>query len=159
MRSLNAFFVILFSFCQATQASDEPILGYWAAAGSIIQIKICERFICAEIVHLITEEGVDPLSILDENNSERELQNRTLIGVNLFDGFQQEFLSNEKIQGGRIYDPRRGKFYKSELTLLETGNLLVEGCLLFLCDGEEWLPLEVTLNPDGSRQATLKNSQ
>ena len=67
------------------------------------------------------------------------------------------FYSNSK--GGRLYDPRRGKFYSAELAMLENGNLLVEGCLLFICDGEEWFPLEVTINPDGSRQATPKGKQ
>jgi hypothetical protein len=43
--------------------------------------------------------------------------------------------------------------------MLENGNLFVEGCLLFICDGEEWLPLVVTINPDGSRQATPKSKQ
>ncbi|GIT21085.1 MAG: hypothetical protein CM1200mP40_07670 [Gammaproteobacteria bacterium] len=75
----------------------------------------------------------------------------------MFDGFSKELISNQSLEGGRIYDPRRGKFYSSELSLLENGNLLVEGCLLFICDGEEWFPLEVTINSDGSRQATFKN--
>ena len=72
---------------------------------------------------------------------------------------KKELLLNKTLKGGRIYDPRRGKFYNAELSMLENGNLFVEGCLLFLCDGEEWLPLEVTINPDGSRQATPKDNQ
>ena len=59
----------------------------------------------------------------------------------------------------QINHPRRGKFYNAELAMLENGNLFVEGCLLFICDGEEWLPLVVTINPDGSRQATPKGKQ
>jgi len=43
--------------------------------------------------------------------------------------------------------------------MLENGNLLVEGCLLFICDGEEWFPLEVTISPDGSRQAIPKDNK
>ena len=82
-----------------------------------------------------------------------------MVGINLFDGFEKELLSDKTIKAGRIYDPRRGKSYSAELTMLENGNLLVEGCLLFICDGEEWLPLIVTINPDGSRQATPKGNQ
>jgi len=33
----------------------------------------------------------------------------------------------------------------------------VEGCILFICDGEDWQPLIVTLNPDGTHTAELKN--
>ena len=149
------FYIAFSSLVHSSQAPENTIKGYWFASDSIIEIKICEEFICAEIVHVITEEGLDPLTVLDENNAEEELRKRTLIGVNVFDGFAKRLFSNTKLEGGKIYDPRRGKFYDAELTLLESGNLLVEGCVLFLCDGEEWLPLEVTVNPDGSRQATL----
>ncbi|MBT5542035.1 MAG: hypothetical protein HOK34_04320, partial [Gammaproteobacteria bacterium] len=41
--------------------------------------------------------------------------------------------------------------------LLDNGNIEVEGCILFICDGEEWQPLLVTYNSDGTRNATLKN--
>ena len=61
------------------------------------------------------------------------------------------------IKGGKIYNPRDGRFYKSKLKLLNNGNLKVEGCLLFFCDGEEWRPLTVTLNEDGSYSAEIKN--
>ena len=148
-----------FGFFYSSQASENTIEGYWFASGSLIEIKVCEELICAEIVHVISDEGVDPLTILDENNADRELRTRTLVGINLFNGFQKELLLNKTLKGGRIYDPRRGKFYNAELSMLENGNLFVEGCLLFLCDGEEWLPLEVTINPDGSRQATPKGNQ
>ena len=114
--------------------------------------------ICAEIVHVITEDGIDPLTVLDENNREEELRDRPLIGINMFDGFRKEQLLNNILDGGKIYDPRRGRFYDAELSLLESGNLLVEGCLLFICDGEEWLPLDVSVNPDGSHNATLRNN-
>ena len=142
-----------------SQAAENAIEGFWFASGSIVEIKVCEQFICAEIVHIITEDDTDPLTILDENNDNRELRSRALIGINLFDGFGKGLLSDKTISGGRIYDPRRGKSYGAELTMLENGNLLVEGCLLFICDGEEWLPLIVTTNPDGSRQATPKGNQ
>lgn len=151
-------FVALFAFTHLLQASENTIEGYWFSSGSIIEIKVCEQLICAEILALITEEEIDPLTVLDDNNTDRDLRERTLVGINLFDGFQKELLLNETLKGGRIYDPRRGRFYNAELTLLENDNLLVEGCLLFICDGEEWLPLEVTINPDGSRQATLKSN-
>lgn len=148
-----------FGFFYSSQASENTIEGYWFASGYLIEIKVCEELICAEIVHVISDEGIDPLTILEENNTNRELRIRTLVGINLFDGFQKELLLKKTLKGGRIYDPRRGKFYSAELAMLENGNLLVEGCLLFICDGEEWFPLEVTINPDGSRQAIPKDNK
>ena len=159
MKKIILVAISFWGFSYSSQASENSIEGFWFASGSIVEIKVCQQFICAEVVHVITEEGTDPLTVLDENNDERKLRNRALIGINLFDGFEKELLSDETIKGGRIYDPRRGKFYSAELAMLENGNLLVEGCLLFICDGEEWFPLVVTINPDGSRQATPKGAQ
>lgn len=138
-------------------SAEETILGFWLTSESIVEIKICDQNICAQIEHVFVAEGEDPLSILDTNNLDEELKKRALIGVNLFDGFKENQKSDRALKGGRIYNPRNGRFYTSKLNLLENGNLLVEGCILFLCDGEEWQSLEVTLNPDGSQQATLKN--
>ena len=80
-----------------------------------------------------------------------------LIGINLLEGFNNKIDSDNSIKGGKIYNPRDGRFYKSQLKLLNNGNLKVEGCLLFFCDGEEWRPLTVTLNEDGSHSAEIKN--
>ena len=41
-------------------------------------------------------------------------------------------------------------------SLLDSGNLKVEGCLLRLCGHEEWKPMEVAFNEDGSRSAKIK---
>lgn len=159
MRKMPIIAVSFWSLFSLSQAAENAIEGFWFASGSIVEIKVCEKFICAEVVHIVTEDDTDPLTTLDENNDDRELRSRALVGINLFDGFEKELLSDKTIKGGRIYDPRRGKSYSAELTMLENGNLLVEGCLLFICDGEEWLPLIVTINPDGSRLATPKGNQ
>ena len=142
---------------QQAQTAEESIVGYWLARDSIFEIKNCDDALCGEIVQIFVAEGVDPKSILDSNNMDPELQSRALIGINIFEGFNGEFDSKNTLKGGRIYNPRDGKSYKSRLRLLDNGNLRVEGCVLFICDGEEWRPLSVTINPDGSHTAVLKN--
>jgi len=142
---------------QQVQTAEESILGYWLAPQSIFEIKNCDGALCAEIVQLLVEEGVDPKSILDSKNMDPELQSRPLIGINILEGFYGEFNSKNTLKGGRIYNPRDGKSYKSKLHRLDNGNLRVEGCILFICDGDEWRPLTVTINPDGSHTAVLKN--
>ena len=142
---------------QQVQTAEESILGYWLAPDSIFAIKNCDGALCAEIVQIFVKEDVDPKSILDSKNMDPELQSRPLIGINIFEGFNGEFDSKNTLKGGRIYNPRDGKSYKSKLRLLDNGNLRVEGCVLFICDGDEWRPLTVTINPDGSRTAVLKN--
>ena len=142
---------------QQVQTAEESIVGYWLAPQSIFEIKNCDGALCAEIVQIFVAEGVDPKSKLDSKNMDPELQSRPLIGINIFEGFNGEFNSKNTLKGGRIYNPRDGKSYKSRLRLLDNGNLRVEGCVLFICDGDEWRPLTVTINPDGSHTAVLKN--
>mgnify|MGYP003321014797 FL=1 len=60
-----------------------------------------------------------------------------------------------KLKNGKIYDPGRGKIFKSNLYVLESGNLKVEGCLFGICGHEEWQPLKVIINKDGTRSAEL----
>ena len=143
---------------QQVQTAEESIVGYWLAPQSIFEIKNCDGALCAEIVQIFVAEGVDPKSILDSNNMDPELQSRPLIGINIFEGFNGEFDSKNTLKGGKIYNPRDGKTYKSRLRLLDNGNLRVEGCVLFFCGGDEWQPLTVTINLDGSRTAVLKNT-
>ena len=143
---------------QQVQTAEESIVGYWLAPQSIFEIKNCDGALCAEIVQIFVAEGVDPKSILDINNMDPELQSRPLIGINIFEGFNGEFDSKTTLQGGRIYNPRDGKTYKSRLRLLDNGNLRVEGCVLFFCGGDEWQPLTVKINLDGSRTVVLKNT-
>ena len=158
MKILVFCFLLASTFTiQEAQTAEESILGYWLARDSIFEIKNCESALCAEIVQIFVAEGVDPKSILDSKNMDPELQSRPLIGINIFEGFNGTFDSRNTLKGGRIYNPRDGKSYKSRLRLLDNGNLRVEGCVLFICDSDEWQPLTVTTNPDGSRTAVLKN--
>ena len=143
---------------QQVQTAEESIVGYWLASDSIFEIKNCDGALCGEIVQIFVAEGVDPKSILDNNNMDPELQSRPLIGINVLEGFYGEFNSKNTLKGGRIYNPRDGKTYKSKLHRLDNGNLRVEGCVLFFCGGDEWQPLTVTINLDGSRTAVLKNT-
>ena len=151
--------IVFLSIIHHLQASEDTIEGYWLSSSSIIEVKVCGDFICAEIIHVFVSDGIDPLTILDEKNSNNNLQNRPLVGVNLLEGFKKEQISNKVLKGGKIYNPNDGNSYKAKLTLLKNNNLQVQGCVLFVCDGEEWQPLIVTFNPDGSRQAILKSKQ
>tara|TARA_Y100000590_G_scaffold214640_1_gene243342 strand:- start:200 stop:676 length:477 start_codon:yes stop_codon:yes gene_type:complete len=156
MKNFFLFFCITCNLGLSAQ-EEKSLFGYWLTSESIVEIKECDKQLCANIVQLLVEEGVDPKSILDKNNADSALRSRPLIGVNLLNGFMPILDRNNSIKGGKIYNPRDGKFYKSKIKLLDNGYLRVEGCLLLFCDGEEWLPLIVTVNEDGTRSAVIKN--
>ena len=151
----SIFFLIIFS---VNLSSEQGIFGYWLTSGSIVKIETCNNLICGEIATVFTEEGVDPESILDENNKDKSKRERPIVGINILSDFSIEKSDQKIFKGGKIYDPRSGNTYKSNLYLNEDGTLKVEGCLAFICDGEEWQPLIVKIKEDGTKEAILKNS-
>ena len=110
MKKISLIAISFWSLSDLSQASENSIEGFWFASGSIVEIKVCKKFICAEVVHIITEEGKDPSTVLDENNDDKELRSRTLIGVNLFDGFEKELLSDQPIKAAESTIPEEVSF-------------------------------------------------
>lgn len=149
---------LILSFLNSNIFADDNIFGYWLTSGSIVKIEDCNNQVCGKIVTVFVEDGVDPESVLDENNKDKSLRKRTIIGIDLLSEFEIKNKDQKTFKGGRIYDPRSGNSYKSNLYLNDNGNLKVEGCLAFMCDGEEWQPLIVKFNEDGTKEAILKNS-
>jgi len=149
---------LILSFLNSNIFADDNIFGYWLTSGSIVKIENCNNQVCGKIVTVFVEEGVDPESILDDNNKDKSLRKRTIIGIDLLSEFEIKNKDQKTFKGGRIYDPRSGNSYKSNLYLNDNGILKVEGCLAFMCDGEEWQPLTVKFNEDGTKEAILKNS-
>ena len=144
-------------FLSNTLFAEEGIFGYWLTPGSVVKIENCDSYVCAKVETIFVDEGRDPKLILDENNKDRALRSREVIGINVLSGFLVKDIKQRDFKGGRIYDPRRGREFKSSLHLKDDGNLEVEGCLAFICDSEEWLPLVVTVNDDGTKNAILKH--
>tara|TARA_Y100000766_G_scaffold35202_1_gene25048 strand:- start:24 stop:521 length:498 start_codon:yes stop_codon:yes gene_type:complete len=151
------FFLYLALFAPSLLATKEvdEILGYWLTSQSIVLVEKCNDELCATIEHIFVEEGVDPESILDTNNRDKSQRERSIKGINLISGFKYASGLKE-YKGGKIYDPGRGRVFKSNIYLLDNKNLKVEGCLMRLCGHEEWKPLIVTIDSDGSRNAVLK---
>ena len=154
MKNIIYLLALLFSF--DSLLSKERIFGYWLTPGSIVLIEKCDNYVCAKIETIFVDDGRDPKLILDENNKDKTLRSRAIVGINVLSGFLMKDDEQRDFRGGRIYDPRRGREFKSSLHLKVDGNLEVEGCLAFICDSEEWLPLVVTINDDGTKEASLK---
>ena len=155
---LKLYFISFSALCSLYMFSDEGIFGYWLTSESIVKIENCNNFVCGKIETIFVDDDTDPKSILDENNKNKSLRDRTLVGIDLLSDFKIKNKGQKTFKGGKIYDPRSGNTYKSNLYLNQDGVLKVEGCLAFICDGEEWQPLIVKINEDGSREAIFKNS-
>lgn len=150
--------LIILSFLNLNIFADNNIFGYWLTSGSVVKIENCNNQVCGKIITIFVDDEVDPKSILDDNNKNKSLRDRMLIGIDLLSEFEINDEDQKTFKGGKIYDPRSGNTYKSNLYLAQSGILKVEGCLAFICDGEEWQPLIVKTNEDGTQEAVLKNS-
>ena len=154
----NFLFLVLLTTSSFTiSESKNTMEGYWLTSQSIVEVKICEKNLCATIEHIFVEDDIDPKSIMDSNNKKRSLRDRPLIGINLLEDFPSYALDKKVLKNGKIYDPGRGRTFKSNLYLLDDGTLKVEGCLMGICDHEIWQPLVVSINEDGTRTAEPMN--
>ena len=150
----NYLFLTMLAISSFTNAEPNKTMeGFWLTSQSIVQVKNCDKNLCAIIEHLFVDDDVDPKSIMDSNNKKKSLRDRPLIGINLLEEFPSNALGKKVLKNGKIYDPGRGRVFKSNLYLLEDGTLKVEGCLMGICDHEIWQPLVVTINEDGTRTA------
>ena len=150
----NYLFLTLLAISTFTSAGPNKTMeGYWLTSQSIVQVKNCDKNLCATIEQLFVDDDTDPKSIKDSNNKKRSLRDRPLIGINLLEEFPSNASGKKVLKDGKIYDPGRGRVFKSNLYLLDDGTLKVEGCLMGICDHEIWQPLVVTINEDGTRTA------
>ena len=147
------FFTLLAISTFISAEPNKTMEGYWLTSQSIVQVKNCDKNLCATIEQLFVDDDTDPKSIKDSNNKKRSLRDRPLIGINLLEDFPSSALGMKVLKNGKIYDPGRGRVFKSNLHLLDDGTLKVEGCLISICDHEIWQPLVVTINEDGTRTA------
>jgi uncharacterized protein (DUF2147 family) len=62
---------------------------------------------------------------LDKNNPKESLRSKPLMGLVFLKGFEKD--GNNYWEDGTIYDPRNGKTYSSEMTLVSADQLNVRG--------------------------------
>ncbi len=156
MRLSLVLFSILFTLKGITDGQNN-LIGYWHGFGLIVEIKECEDKLCGVIEHIFVSDDKDPKTILDENNKDKELKSRTLVGSNILFDFSRQPDSNGT-HTGRIYNPDEGKSYKSKIRLLENGDLEIEGCFTVICRKVgEWLPVTISIDGNGKRVAKLTN--
>lgn len=122
------------TFATPALAADS-ILGDWVTeeGDAIVRISKCGASVCGRIhKYLVTPpNGVNQKDI---HNPDKSLRHRKLLGTAVLTGFTPD---GNKWRG-RIYDPKTGKSYRSEVTLRSPNALKVKGCIAFICQGQNW---------------------
>jgi uncharacterized protein (DUF2147 family) len=130
-----SFFVVFVSISSSSPAVAAPqVSGQWLTTekDSVVEIAPCGPNLCGRIARILspTPNGQPR----DTNNPNPALRNRPIQGLTILSGFKD---AGSQWQGS-IYDPRRGKTYKSFLSLQSNGNLQVKGCLGPFCQSKIW---------------------
>jgi uncharacterized protein (DUF2147 family) len=119
----------------AAAAAPSSVQGLWLTDDhkGVVQIAPCGSHMCGRIAKVL-DSGPD-VPKTDVHNPDPRLRARPLVGLVTLTGFSG---SGSDWSGGRAYDPKSGKSYRSNLRLNPDGSLNVSGCILFLCESRRW---------------------
>lgn len=112
-----------------------PVTGRWVTESKdgVIDIYECGASICGKISKFLVPPP-NGVGQKDDNNPNKALRSRTLLGMNILTGFKSA--GNE--WKGQIYDPKSGKTYRSVVYKGKSGNLVVKGCVGPFCQAQTW---------------------
>jgi len=115
----------------ASPAVANDVVGLWWAEGGAAQVEIhpCPEGLCGRVVWLRSPLDEFGCPLRDEQNPDRALGSRELIGIELVRGLQRSDSDRTEWSGGEIYDPTSGRTYRAVATLDEHGRLHVRGYL------------------------------
>lgn len=120
----------------AVASAAQPVTGRWITQDgkAIVTIGDCGKTVCGRVTRILAPTPQGPP--LDENNPNRALRRRPVLGLEILSGFTDA--GND--WRGRIYSPEEGKTYKSILQRQPNGTLKAQGCVLFFCKTLYWKP-------------------
>lgn len=111
----------------------EPIFGHWLTddRAGIVLVAPCGQKLCGRIERVLDPKAPEN----DINNPDKSRRSQPLVGTPVLSGYAG---SGAMWKDGQAYDPKTGNTYRSDLELLENGNLKVTGCVLFVCRSRYW---------------------
>ncbi|WP_266205409.1 DUF2147 domain-containing protein [Pontibacter kalidii] len=118
--------LMLMLFTSAAWAQNMSPIGLWTNEEGKAKFEIykCGDKLCGKIVSL-KEPLRNGKPKLDDNNPDKKLRSRPLIGMRFMDGF--EYDGNNKWDDGTIYDPESGKTYSCYMKMTGKDKMEVKG--------------------------------
>ncbi len=117
----------------APAAAAPSIFGRWITDDhtAVIRVDRCGLQLCGSVERVLNPKAPPR----DVNNPDARLRMRPMLGLPVLTGFTG---SGPRWEGGRAYDPKVGRSYRSSLALESENRLQVTGCVLFLCRSLVW---------------------
>ena len=113
----------------------EAINGRWVTEDrdAVVEIKKCGNVTCGRIAQFLVAppDGADQRDI---NNPDANLRKRKLLGLPIL----TQFRADDDEWRGKIYDPNRGRTFRSVVRRTGANTLEVKGCFGFICQTQTW---------------------
>ena len=133
---LSAVLINVLSSAAASGADDPSGVWLTQAGDAKVAVSRCGSALCGRIVWLKSPiDTATGKAQIDDKNSNPRLGKRPIIGLQLFSGMRSQGVRK---WSGRIYNADDGKSYVSNVTLVDTTKLNVQGCVGAFCGGETW---------------------
>lgn len=137
---MRRLLVLLLTFAAAPALAQSPA-GEWTTEGDKARVRIAPcagsaNDLCGAITWSYRPAGAPAGPLLDMNNRDSSLRRRPIVGLPLLQGFKPA--GEGSWEGGTIYDSESGKTYRSKFRLEGPDALVVDGCILFVCQSQTW---------------------
>ncbi|MEP0392812.1 MAG: DUF2147 domain-containing protein [Erythrobacter sp.] len=113
----------------------DSILGRWVTEDrdAVVEIKQCGGAVCGRIARflIMPPDGADQRDI---NNPDTNLRRRKLLGLAILSQLRED----GDLWRGQIYDPNRGRTFRSVIRRTGANTLEVKGCVSFICQTQTW---------------------
>ena len=113
----------------------EEINGRWVTEDrdAVVEIEKCGNTTCGRIARFLVNppDGADQRDI---NNPDTSLRRRKLLGLPIL----TQFRVDDDEWRGKIYDPNRGRAFRSVVRRTGVNTLEVKGCFGFICQTQTW---------------------
>lgn len=116
-------------------SAAQPVTGDWITEDgkAVIRIADCGASLCGRVVEfLVPPPG--GRGQLDIHNPDKAKRDRKVLGMAILTGFEED----DDEWRGEIYDPKKGKTYRSLLERAAPGRLQVKGCVGPFCQTQIW---------------------
>ena len=130
-----ALVLVLVGLLSAASDTRSGIEGSWLTddGKAVVTIRPCGPKMCGYIAKVLNKDPSVPTT--DVKNADPRLRGRPILGMSILTGFTP---AGNVWKGGRAYDPKTGRSYRSTLGLNGDGSLKVTGCVLFICQSQRW---------------------
>ena len=133
---LAAVFLNVTSSAGASGADDPSGIWLTQAGDAKVAVSRCGAALCGRVVWLKSPiDSATGKPQVDDKNTNPRLAKRPIIGLQLFSGMRSQ---GPRKWSGRIYNADDGKSYTSNVTLVDSTKLNVQGCVGALCGSETW---------------------